>query len=207
MPQRVQRVLASVPLGEKLDTPLPPSTIQAQWKIQRGRKQSFHSNPHLQYFTDPNLPPQAQVSTSPISRKDNPAASLTRFAVMRLWMSACWMRWGKKKKRRKKRVSAWVRLKTPTHAEPCHTHIRVMDESCGLHNLWAARHIRSAALLNVALPVSAPLPLRARWRLSVLTDWRGTGPKRRRVLPDWDEHLLSQSGLLALRERNLPCGD
>lgn len=111
-----------------------------------------------------------------------------------------------REKGKKKGVSAWVRLKTLTNAETWHTHIRVMDESCSLHNLWAARHVQSVAL-NVALPVTAPLPLRAQWRLSALTDWRCTGPRRRRVLPDWDEHLLSQSGLLAFRVRNLPSGD
>lgn len=36
--------------------------------------------------------------------------------------------------KKKNYLSALVRLKTPTHAKTCHTHIRVMDESCGLHN-------------------------------------------------------------------------
>lgn len=118
--------------------------------IKKSRKPlSFHSNPLLS-FTGSNLPPQAQVGRVPFQEKGDPAASLTRRGVRHNAAgAACKSLFMDERAfvlRKKKKCSlhssvhefAWVRLKTPTHAEPCHRHMRVMDESYGLHNLWAA---------------------------------------------------------------------
>lgn len=160
MPHRVQRVLTSVLLGGKSLIRLfpPPPPFKHNEKYSGGENSHFIQTPptsstsrilihrRKRKFDESHLEKRQPGSESDKVRGN---AFMDERALDEV-------------RQKKERVSAWVRLKTPTHAEPCHTHIRVMDESRGLHNLWAARRVPSAALLNVASPASVPLPLRAR---------------------------------------------